>query len=174
MWNKASSLAFGVIVIGILFLAASTPLSSGRDKKPEDGKKPEERIQLLEQRLAETEKKLVETLNALKELQTQKAPRHQMLNAGQKVIILDTQTGTVRVEVPDATRAAERYQPFVVGNSLFIADTQTGTARETKVPVFVPERTGAAERYQPFVVGNSLFIADTATGTVTQKVGAMK
>jgi len=128
MWTSRNSLVICVSGIGILFLATSASLSSGQDSpsKPEGGKKLEERIQQLEQRLSQTEKNLVEVLKAFKELQTQqkeKTPRWQMLNAGKKVVMLDTQTGQSHTVQPDT---AQRYQTVTVGNSLFIVDTLAG------------------------------------------------
>ena len=93
------------------------------------------RSQQLEQRLSQTEKNLVEVLKAFKELQTQqkeKPPRWQMLNAGEKVVILDTQTGQIRTELPSQSALRHRYQPVTVGNSLFVVNTETGSVEERK------------------------------------------
>jgi len=82
--------------------------------------------------LSQTEKNLVEVLKAFKELQTQqkeKPPRWQMLNAGKKVVILDTQTGRSQTVEPDT---AQRFQTVTVGNSMFILDMVGGFVKEER------------------------------------------
>jgi hypothetical protein len=122
MRPSTTRLLVGVtLLLGLL--VAFAPLSVGQNaslkSKPEDNKKMEERVKELEHRLARTEKSLIDVLKALKELQDKKAVkagRYQMLNAGTRVVTLDTETGrTTTIEPKDAF-------PMVVtvGTTMFV------------------------------------------------------
>src|ERR1700722_3644824 len=84
------------LVLGLLVAFTSFSVGQNRSPKdePEDSKKREERIKQLEARLARTEKGLVDVLKGLKDLQDKKpvkSGRYQMLNAGTRVVTLDTE-----------------------------------------------------------------------------------
>jgi hypothetical protein len=110
-----------VLVLGLLVAFASFSLGQNRTDKGEsqDNKKVEDRVKELETRLARTEKNLVDVLKALKDLQDRKpvkTSRYQMLNAGTRVVTLDTETGR--------TTTVEPKDPFpmvvTVGNTMFV------------------------------------------------------
>jgi hypothetical protein len=120
MGTKMALLGAGAL-LGVVFLRAGPLAGSG----PAAGQpKADERIERLEKRLAQLEKQLADLVLALKD-----RPRHQMLNAGAKVVILDTQSGRSEVVQPAEAR---RYQPVAVGDSLFVVDTQTGTITQRR------------------------------------------
>jgi hypothetical protein len=119
--------SLGVMVA--LVLAGFASLSGGQDTgvkgKTEHAKKLEQRLEQIEQRLARTEKHLVDVLKALKEQQDKqkgKTGRYQMLNAGRKVVTLDTETGRTTTIEP----STERYIAVTVGTTMFVVDTAFG------------------------------------------------
>jgi hypothetical protein len=113
------------LLLGLLSLSSfSVGQNTPRESKPED-KKVEQRVKELEDRLARTEKSLVAVLKALKEAQDKKpakptkAARYQMLNAGNTVVTLDTETGKTTTIEPKSTF------PMVVtvGTTMFVVDS---------------------------------------------------
>jgi uncharacterized Zn finger protein len=112
-----------VLVVLVAFASFSIGQNDSRSKST-DNKKVEERIKELEDRLAQTEKNLVDVLKTLKEHQEKKparSGRFQMLNAGTRVVTLDTETGKTTILEPKDTF------PMVVtvGNTMFVV-TSTG------------------------------------------------
>jgi hypothetical protein len=109
------------LVLGLLVAFASFSVGQNRSgrSKAEDTKTVEDRVKELETRLARTEKNLVDVLKALKEAQDKKpvkAARYQMLNAGTRVVTLDTETGrTTTIDPKDSF-------PMVVtvGTTMFV------------------------------------------------------
>jgi hypothetical protein len=81
-----------------------------------------EKLEAVEQRLERMEKHLLAVTAAL----AKAAPRHQMLSAGDQVVILDTNKGTVQ-KIGPVTKTQPRYQAFTVGRSVIIVDTSLGT-----------------------------------------------
>jgi hypothetical protein len=112
------------LVLGLLgaFASFSVGQNASLKSKPEDSKKVEERVKELEDRLARTAKSLVDVLKPFKELQDKKlgkSGRYQMLNAGTKVVTLDTETGkTTTIEPKDSF-------PMVVtvGTTMFVVSS---------------------------------------------------
>jgi hypothetical protein len=126
MGTTRRGLLFGGAVVGIL-LAVSATYSGGQAG---DAKKLEERVRQLEQRLSQTERHLGEILKAFKELPApakEKPARWQMLNAGKKVVILDTEMGQFRTVEPEATT---RVEAIKVGNTLFIVHPERGIIQD--------------------------------------------
>src|SRR5262245_35295193 len=97
---------FAPCLLAALLLLGGPPFRRGQAADPP---KPEERLSLLEKRLAEMEKKIAELQQALKD----RPARHQMLNAGRIVVILDTHTGKHRLVEP------EENEFITVGNTLW-------------------------------------------------------
>jgi hypothetical protein len=134
MWTARNTVIYGVVIVAVFLLVPSGHYCGGQatPSGAEKATKLEDRIQQLEQRLAETNRNLVAVLKAFKEMQDQKKgkpPRWQMLNAGKKVIVLDTQMGESRTVEPEP---AQRHQIVTVGNSVFIIDTVGGFVKEER------------------------------------------
>jgi len=104
-------------VVGLLLVLPSRP-NVGAQDKPAAKAETE-----LEKKLEAIEKKLAELTAAL-----QKAPpRYQALNAGTKVVIVDTVTGTYKTIEPGDT---PRYAAFAVGRSVISVNLFSGTINE--------------------------------------------
>ena len=124
--SRATTRLFIGLALVLGLLVAFTSFSVGQNDSPkpkaEDARKVEKRVKQLESRLTRTEKTLVEVLKALKELQDRKpvkASRYQMLNAGNRVVTLDTETGTMTTTEPKGSF------PMVVtvGTTMFVVSS---------------------------------------------------
>jgi hypothetical protein len=128
-------LGAGFVVV-LLLAARPAPgqlkLSTDKPAKVEEVRpkpSPEAKIADLEKRLENIEKQLKDLALVLKDLK-KPAPRYQMLNAGDRVVILDTEKGTAQTIEP-ASKKAPRYQSFSVGRSVIVVDTAFGSITKT-------------------------------------------
>jgi hypothetical protein len=124
-WTARSFIA---LALGLGALGAFASFSVGQNAslkgKAEENKKVQGRLKDMEERLARTEKTLVDVLKAFKELQEKKpakSSRYQMLSAGTKVVTLDTETGKTTIIEPK-----DSFPKVVtVGTTMFVV-YQTG------------------------------------------------
>lgn len=102
-----------LVVLGLLLALPMRPLVEAQDKAAAKAETD------LEKKLEAVEKKLAELTAAL-----QKAPpRYQALNAGTRVVIVDTQTGEYKkIDPPEPPT----YAAFAVGKSVVTVDLRNG------------------------------------------------